>query len=96
MAKYLKDNHYDNESETQQVVSFGDIESIILKEKTKKEEILNFIKANFESKSIYEFIINNDIEDMNMRKELSKLAFQEIGISNADKFEKFIDSLFKK
>lgn len=94
LAKYLKHNHIDNESEKQQVSSYEDIQAEIGDRKDAKTKILEYLSQNHPySKIIYEYIVNNELRDETDREELSKLGYAEIGIFDMDKLDKFIDDL---
>jgi len=94
LAKYLKHNHIDNESEKQKVLSYDDIQNEIEDKKDAKTKILEYINNNHPyNKVIYEFVVNNNLSDKSVRAELSKLGYEEIGIFDMDKLDRFIDSL---
>lgn len=94
LAKYLKHNHKDNESEKEKVVSFEEVKDDLEEKKDAKTKVIEYISENHpHSKQIYEFVLNNDLSRKKTREELSKIGFGEIGIFDMDKLDKFIDSL---
>ncbi|RXJ89494.1 hypothetical protein CRV01_08435 [Arcobacter sp. CECT 8983] len=94
LAKYLKHNYVDNESEKEKVVSYEEVSVEIEEKKDYKTKVLEYIEENFpQNKALYEFIVNNDISRTKAREKLSLLGYEEIGVLDMDKFDKFIDSL---
>jgi hypothetical protein len=94
LAKYLKHNHVDNESEKQKVISYDDIQEVVKEEKDNKTKVLEYLESkNILEKNLYEFIINNNIFEKETKEELIKLAYSLIGILDTDKLENFINTL---